>query len=168
MDIFVEQIVTKKPSSTDTAKKVGISAGILIVCAFFILFLMGYFPLNILLCFLALYGGYYLFTGIDCEYEYIVTNGDLDIDKIIAKRKRKRLISVKVSTFDDFGVLSADTQTPKDITTVLAGKNTGEGDYYADFNHPTLGNVRLIFTPEEKITEGLKPYLPRLIKAKFH
>ena len=73
-----------------------------------------------------------------------------------------------VSTFDDFGVLSADTQTPKDITTVLAGKNTGEGDYYADFNHPTLGNVRLIFTPEEKITEGLKPYLPRLIKAKFH
>lgn len=37
------------------------------------------------------------------EYEYIVTNGEMDIDKIIAKRRRKRLITVNARTFERFG-----------------------------------------------------------------
>lgn len=43
----------------------------------------------------SLYGGYILITNMSVEYEYIVTNGEMDIDKIIAKRRRKRLITVK-------------------------------------------------------------------------
>ena len=41
------------------------------------------------------WGVYFLITSRSIEFEYIVTNGELDVDKVIGKRKRKRLISVK-------------------------------------------------------------------------
>jgi hypothetical protein len=167
MDIFVEQIVKKVPDAKDNAKKVALIAGTIVLAGLLLVFLMGLFPFNIVLFFGAIYGCYYLFTGLDCEYEYIITNGDLDIDKIIAKRKRKRLISVKISTFEDFGKYNANSKPADGVTTVLAGENSGEGDYYADFKHPTLGNVRLIFTPNEKTITGMKPYFSRIILTKI-
>ncbi|UKI37385.1 MAG: DUF6106 family protein [Clostridiales bacterium] len=36
------------------------------------------------------YGAYILITHFNVEYEYILTNGDIDIDKIIAKKKEKK------------------------------------------------------------------------------
>jgi hypothetical protein len=167
MDIFVEQIVKKVPDAKDKVKKAALIIGTVVLSGLLLVFLIGFFPFNIVLLFGAVYGCYYLFTSIDCEYEYIITNGDLDIDKIIAKRKRKRLISVKISTFEDFGKYNADTKPADGFTTVLAGENSGDGDYFADFKHPTLGNVRLIFTPNEKTISGMKPYFSRIILTKI-
>lgn len=166
MDTFVEQIVKKNPDSKDKAKKALLIAGMLIIAFLLLIYLIGFFPFNIALFFGALYGFYYLFTGIDCEYEYIITNGDLDIDKIIAKRKRKRLISLKISTIEDFGKYNADMKPLDGATIVLAGANSGEGDYYADFRHPSIGNTRLIFTPDEKILNSMKSNFSSLLKIK--
>ena len=89
-DFYSEQLVAKKSGGSETAKKILIGVLTALVAAF--LFLIIIFPLSLLLVGLVFYGGYYLMTGIDTEYEYILTNGDLDIDKITGKRKRKRLL----------------------------------------------------------------------------
>ena len=164
-DFYSEQLVAKKSGGSETAKKILIGVLTALVAAF--LFLIIIFPLSLLLVGLVFYGGYYLMTGIDTEYEYILTNGDLDIDKITGKRKRKRLLSTKIGDFTAFGKLEEAPEAADKVTTVLVTDGTNEGAYYADFRHQSAGNVRLIFTPNEKTMEGVKMFLPRQLKAEL-
>ena len=94
MDIFIEKIV-----KNIDFKDYLIAAG-LIFASFIILGLVFVFyplPFIILVVFFGLcYLLYYLISSRSIEYEYIVTNGELDIDIIIAKRKRKGYSRVKV------------------------------------------------------------------------
>lgn len=165
MDIFVEQIV-KKPSGTkEMLLKVliGIAAGL--ISAVGVLFLGVY---AIVIIFGIFYGAYWLMTGLDCEYEYIVTNGEIDVDKIVAKRKRSRLITIKASTFESYGEYKDAPKLENGVTVVKAD---GIGDYplyYADFKHNSIGNARLIFTPNDRVLEALKPFLPRAIRVSMN
>lgn len=164
-DFYSEQLVTKKQSGGDTAKKVlaGIGTAAVAALVFLITFIL--FPVNLVLVGFVFYGGYYLMTGFDTEYEYIITNGDLDIDKISGKRKRKRLLSTKIEDFTAFGKLSEASEAQNGVTTVLVTDGTDENAYYADLKHQSAGNVRLIFTPDEKTLEGVTMFLPRQLKV---
>ena len=92
MDVFVEQLVKKPANGKTLALKILIVFGVIIVSAFCLYLALLGIILAILLIFAAIYAGFYLITGLDAEYEYIVTNGEIDIDKIIAQRKRKRQV----------------------------------------------------------------------------
>lgn len=167
MDVYVEQLIVKSPDGKDMAKKVLIVAVALVIVILCFLFFMPFVPiLAALVGFGVMYGAYYLLTGIYCEYEYIVTNGDIDIDKIVGKRKRTRLVSASVKNFTSFGRLENAPQTSGSITTVKASDGTGH-DFYADFTHSKLGETRIIFSPSEKTLEAIKPFLPRTIKRDF-
>ena len=106
MDVFVEQLVKKPANGKTLALKILIIFGVIIVSAFCLYLTLLGIILALLLIFAAIYGGYYLITGLNAEYEYIITNGEIDIDKIIAQRKRKRLITAKHSKFEAFGKLA--------------------------------------------------------------
>lgn len=168
MDIFVEQIVRKETTGKDWALRVMIGIGMGMLCAVS-LFLFMIIPfLGLLLFFGVIWGGYQLMTGTDCEYEYIVTNGEIDIDKIIAKRKRVRLITAKASAFEAFGKYENAPEAGNGVTTVNA-VGTPETDsevkvWYADLKHPSAGDVRLIFSPNEKVIEAITPFLPRQVR----
>ncbi|MBQ3162089.1 MAG: hypothetical protein IJC04_08190 [Oscillospiraceae bacterium] len=175
MDIFVEQIVKKAPNGKDTAKKVLIvlcTCLLAAVLAFVMMFMPAFSGVALLLLFGVMYGSYYLITGIDVEYEYIVTNGEMDIDKIIAKRKRSRLITGKVSSFEAFGKYADAPDIDSSVTIVsavgtsLSGVETEE--WYADFTHPSAGKVRLIFSAEDKVIEAIRPFLPRQLKVNLN
>ena len=96
MDTFIEQIVPKKKDGKEWAIIVAVIVGLLVV--FLALFLFSGYPFVLMLMpFLLVgagYGGWYLLTTQNKEFEYCVTNGDIDIDCIIARRRRKRLVSV--------------------------------------------------------------------------
>lgn len=161
-DFYAECLVEKSSTAGDTVKKVLIGLGTAILAAAAFWFIL--FPMSLFIIFAIFYGAYYLMTGIDAEYEYILTNGDFDIDKIIGKRKRKRLVSASIGDFTAFGPLSEAGDFSG--TTVLASSGSGQ-DYYADYVHKTEGNVRLIFTPSEKILDGMELFLPRQLRVEF-
>ncbi|MCM1022865.1 MAG: hypothetical protein NC395_02255 [Prevotella sp.] len=174
MDVFVEQIVKKSASGKDTALKllIGIGIGVLsAVCVFVFLFIIPFPGMGLLLVAGIFYGGYYLLTGLDCEYEYIVTNGEIDVDKIIAKRKRVRLVTAKASLFEAFGEYDENSPMPADGVTVVhaAGYSDAEDakNYYADFKHASAGNVRLIFTPEKRVVDAIVPFMPAPLRISF-
>lgn len=174
MDIFVEQIVKRTASGRDWAVRIliGIAMGALSAASLFVFFFILPVPAaGIMLVFGIFWGGYRLITNSDCEYEYIVTNGEIDVDKIIAKRKRIRLITAKASSFEAFGAYENAPEAEDGVTVVSAvGVNESETDtktYYADFKHASAGNVRLIFSPEERVVDAISPFLPRQIKVKF-
>ena len=102
MDNIAEQLVEKRRTGADLAKKILISAGALIIASFFMYIAMMGFFVMVILAVLVLAGGVWLLGNFNIEYEYILTNNDLDIDKVIGKRKRKRMISLDVSTAEAF------------------------------------------------------------------
>ena len=175
MDSFVEQIVKKTPNSKDTAKKVFIVVAMCLLSAllaFVMMFIPAFAGISFLLLFGVMYGGYYLITGCDVEYEYIVTNGEIDIDKIIAKRKRSRLITGKVSSFEAFGKYENAPDIDSNVTIVNAVGTSLSGNetemWYADFTHASAGKVRLIISAEDKVIEAIRPFLPRQLKVNLN
>lgn len=167
MDTFVEHIVSRRFTTKDTLLRVLIVTGAIIVAVLLVIVsgAFGLGTIGLVVAAGALYGGYFLFTGMSVEYEYIITNGEIDVDKIIAKRKRKRLLTVQVKTFEQFGRYDPNTaKTDNCSATVIATDNTGIGAYYAVFRHATLGQALLLFTPDERVLEAIKISLPRSIK----
>lgn len=166
MDIFYEQLIEKIPSSKDNAKKFGIYA-IAIILALLIIFLSIstiFAPIGILLSVGLIWLAYYLGTNQFIEYEYIITNGEIDIDKIIGKRKRSRLLTVDVKQFTNFGEYSDAINNDDTSTIILASENSGINDWFADFETENYGKTRLIFSPDEKFLNCIKPFLKNNLK----
>lgn len=169
MDIFVEQIVKKPTDGKVWTVRIliGLAMGVLLALSAIVLFVIPI--IGLVMAFGVIWGGFRLITNSDCEYEYIVTNGEIDVDKIIAQRKRVRLITAKAPTFEAFGEYTDNTpDTNSDVTVVNAvGMNESSAEtktYYADFKHASAGNVRLIFSPEERVVEAIKPFLSSQLK----
>lgn len=161
MDTFAEQLVKKPQDSSDSMKKTLIIAGAGVIIA--LLLMLSFFVTFLALFFAAAsgYATYYLLSGLNIEYEYAVTNGTLDIDKIIAKRKRVSMISVEVKNFKAFGKYDdADSFDGTEIHAV----GGGEEYFYADLTNEAYGDVRLVFSPNERILGCIRPYLPGNIR----
>lgn len=110
-DTFIETIVRKKMMGQDYAKIAGI-----FVLYFILLFasfiLMNIFP--VIITFMPLifiggaFGAWWLVSSLNKEFEYVVTNGDLDIDVITARRRRKRAYSVKAKDIEIMAACASD------------------------------------------------------------
>ena len=106
-DIFVENIVKKKKSiSLKLLQVLIILTSIvlaLVLLTVGLLFLSGLAGVALLLACGVVYGAYILATSFNLEYETCFTNGALDVDKIINRRRRKRLISLKCKDIETMG-----------------------------------------------------------------
>lgn len=170
MDIFYEQIVAKQNTTVDILKKVGLILAAFLL-AFIILFILPGLPVvgpfigsfGLLLVVGECYGVWYLLSSMNIEYEYILTNGEIDIDKIIARRKRKRLITVNTRTFTEMGRYQPEKVQGRTFSsTIMACTRVDAPDcWYAVMDHPKHGNCLLIFNPNEHIMDGIKQYVKR-------
>lgn len=161
MDSYAEQLVYRYPTSKDNLKKFLTYAASVAIAVLVIVLSMSTVlsSLGFLLGAGIVWLGYYLGSKQYTEYEYLITNGEIDVDKIVGKSKRSRLLTVKVSTFTAFGELTDDVKDDESLTLVLASENTGVGDWYADFESESYGKTRLIFTPNQQFLDCVKPYL---------
>ncbi|MDF2567869.1 MAG: hypothetical protein K0R90_1325 [Oscillospiraceae bacterium] len=168
MDIFREHLVKKSSSTSDIIKKIGIV--ILAVILFLFFFGLSFILPRISFILVAAsigvaYGAYFLITGLNVEYEYILTNGEIDVDKITAQRKRKRLITVHAKTFDEFGIYRPEEHANRQYDNRILSFADLDSAYYAAFKHPTFGNALLIFNPDERILNGVKAALSKNVKT---
>ena len=160
MDTFAEQLVVKPMTPQDQLKKTGLILVTVVLCLGLTYLSLTFMPLILLVVCAVAYGAYFLITGMNVEYEYSVTNGELDVDKIIAKRKRKHMLTVKISDFETFG-LESEAKFDNTVTTFLVGGGDEEHYYAADFQHESLGRVRLVFSPNERVLEAIRSSLKR-------
>ncbi len=120
----------------------------------------GYFLLLILAAGIG-FGTWFLWTNNRIEYEYVISEDELNITKILAQSRRKPMIAVSVRKFTAFGALRDAPQSSSSQTLVLACSAQDEHAYYAEFDHEKLGQTRLIWTPNDDILKYLCKYLPR-------
>ncbi len=165
MDIFSEQLVAKKRTGADIAKIVLTLLGCSIVglAAIFFGLLTGF--LVLVLIGMAIIGiGFWLSAGFSVEYEYIITNNEMDIDKILGKRRRKRMITVDISRATAFEPYPGQ-DTEADVI-VHASTGTEQDAYCLVCEHNDYGKVRVIFNPNERTRDSIIKELPRLLKQK--
>lgn len=168
-DRFTECLVKKVPDSGDNLKKVFLITAIAAIAVLTIIAAAATKLYLILIITMAvIYAAYYLLKGMSIEYEYIFTNGELDIDKIIGQRKRQHLITLNAKQFDAFGKVDADTSEKPNATLFLCSDNTGKNEYFADLITEEYGETRIIFTPNEKIVAYIEEALPPILKYRKH
>lgn len=172
MDSFAEQLVQKQQGAAAKTRRLLIfAAGMLLALATAALSLLikaPFFPFIGLMIAVGIgYGTFFMVQNMDVEYEYSFTNGELDVDKIIAKKKRREMLSVDVGKFTDFGRYSDEIPETKDMTIIFASDNIASNEYYADFPHAEYGSTRLVFSPDEKMLDCVSRALPRTIRAKL-
>lgn len=160
MDTFVEQLITIKKSAKTYLAYAAITVVTLFVMA---LSLWIFGNLAIVVVFLVGYGAFKLYSMLNVEYEYIITNSTMDIDKIIAKSSRKRVVS-----FDLTSVQRIEKYTgflPYDISKdcIFACNATDENAYVLYYKQEGKPQKAFVFAPNEKMIAGMKNFLPRHI-----
>lgn len=167
MDNLAEQLIEKRRTGADLAKKALISVGALIIASFF-MFVAIYMGLyvSVILAVGVLAGAIWLLGNFNIEYEYIVTNNEMDIDKIIGRRKRKRMITVDISKAEDFAPYPFENDVSADAT-VHAYSGSDTDAYYLLVNHSDYGKVKVIFNPNKKIREAIMQELPNTLRIKL-
>lgn len=166
MDHYNEQLVKKETEALDVVKRALI---ILVTALLSVLCVFGAFAFNFLplvvLIFGIFYSSWYLISATAVEYEYIVTNNDMDIDKIVGRRKRKRLITVRLNTVSEWGEYTEGKKTDADAT-VAASDATGIGVWYLVAKHEKYGKVMVLFTPTEETAVNINHGVPFAVKKK--
>lgn len=113
------------------------------------------------------FGAYYLITSRSLEYEYSITNGDITIDSIIYRRKRKRVISLDAHSIEAMGIYKPEEHSGKSYDSRIFASTSYDGrdanSWYFTARHPQMGNVLVVFNPEEKVRNAIKPFLPRQV-----
>ena len=169
-DTFNEKLVSKKRTTADWLKYAGILlAGFVLI---YTILMFGYLPIirNFYFFLIAavLYGMYFVANMLNVEYEYAITNGEMDVDKIIAKRRRKRIISIDTREFEYFAPLNDEYKSEYDCEydkkIDVFSSPDAKGIYFARF-YKNGQKYRLAFQPSEKMIEAIKLKMPR---SMFH
>ena len=114
-------------------------------------------------------GAWYLIGAMRIEYEYSYFNGELDLDVIIARRKRRRVATVKVGDFERFGsyaTLGMSKSEMKDSFTkryFMCSHPSNPNCCYAIFKHE-YEMVLLVFEPDEETLDEFRKVAPRLFR----
>lgn len=165
MDTFFEQIISIKKSGKALAAIIGIWLAAFIVCFALIFYLVGFLgSFSFLLAFGALFGAFKLSTRFNTEYEYIVTNGTMDIDKIINKSSRKRVLSFELSgvtEIEKFNAARLSRINPKELC--LACNTDDENAYLMVSSAEGKGTSYLVFAPDERLRGAIVKFVPKFV-----
>jgi hypothetical protein len=111
-----------------------------------------------------------LFRRLNLEYEYIVTNGEMDVDKIMGRRSRKRLLTVDCRNFDILAPYSPEFRAEYESQTIAATVDVSShpeapGRWFAVFHAKDGKRTLLIFEPNEKMLDAFRKYIRSKIKG---
>ena len=167
MDYFTEYIVRRKKDAKDILIILGVIIAASVLTAIGVLFLgvplIGQFVLLIVAG--VVWGAYLLITGRNIEFEYIVTNGELDVDRITARRKRKRLISVASKEIELIAPIT--DHSGDNVTNVIdASRNLKDDETLCYLITVKEGvKTKILFNPSEKMLKIFKKFRPQAMKV---
>jgi len=163
MDTFYEQLVSIKNTGKNLFLKMSIwfAAIFLIVIIGFLSAYLG--AIAIMLMAGVIYLAWFISNKFNIEYEYILTNGEIDVDKITAKRKRKRILNFKCADIERMGKYRQAEHTNTNYSKTYVLCNLDENSMFAVVRHNTQGLILIVFSPNGKLCEGMKKHLPRQV-----
>lgn len=174
MDIFIEEMVERKRGALQVLAVFGLMI-LSVVIAFVLMFVLApimgpqlgtFMPLLAIGVF---YLAYRVATAQNVEYEYSMVNTEIDIDKIVNRRNRKRLTTAKLTGLESFGICGKEKgEYEKHLSDIAVKKVFACGDKKAADNYFIVyyeESVRtmLVFSPSEKIVGMIEKFNPKRV-----
>lgn len=167
MEFFNEWIVKKKKTAQDG---MSVIITIMVACMFgygiLLQFMAGklvyLIPVEIALI---IYCAYRIITSMNVEFEYSVTNGDLDVDKVISKKRRRKLVRIKLrdveyfAPFEDEHIKVAEDPSIKKIIDASSSLDAPRLHFAIYYNNSE--KICLLFEPTDEMIENFSHYIPR-------
>lgn len=171
MDNISEQLIEIRKTPKDF-----LLLGLIWFAAFILVFLFVLLSLNVssfigfifLLIAGVIYGAYKLSSMLKKEYEYIVVNHDMDIDKITAQSSRKRMVSIKLNEVLEYGNFTAQRQEAlkrKEFDMKFVCCNPDDQAQYFIYKHSKKGLLLIVLAMNEKTKKEAEKSIPRAIKV---
>ncbi len=173
MDVFIEQIVKKKWNNTDYLKVAGIIIGgiVLFIVLNYVGLILG-FQIWLMLFTIITAGVvflmWYLISNLRVEFEYSVTNGYVVIDKIISRRRRKRMITFESRDVEVMQEYKDELYAQRTFGKVLRldDADPAHDAWCIELTHKDFGQTLVVFSPNERTLAAIKPFLKRQVA--FH
>ena len=161
-DFYTEQLIKKQTTGKDRMIKILLI--LLTVVSVLIIFI---FPFGIILPVALIALDVFMFQRMDVEYEYLFVNGDLDIDKIMHKARRKRVCSVNINDVEILAPAdSGDARQYQRAKTQDYTSASGSKNVYALVVNEKGVLKKILFEPNDTIVEGFFLMAPRKVVRK--
>jgi len=172
MDMFIEKMVARRRRGKDYVMAAA-TVFLTLLLSLISFFLIGSLPVLLFLVpFLPLILGglificYRIIAIQNIEFEYSLTNNELDIDKIFARRRRKRALTLNIQNIEILApITNPQYQNQKSSAnpTKIYDCSSGTGNsmtYFTVFFGNDGQKSILLFEPNEKMIDGFKRYNP--------
>lgn len=161
MDKYNERLVKGKPSGKDYLL-IAISVLVILFGLFVIVTIS--ISTGILVLAIGIFAISMTVGNLSVEFEYTLTNGDIDIAKIISMKKRKALGEVKLGDIicmdiADSNKVTHDIKENPNVVIRNYTANDPDGTYYAVYTSENGKEVISLFDFDEKCVSHMKFYL---------
>ncbi len=158
-DYYTEQLVKKQTDMKDILIKAILVAATIVS---FLIIMM--YPIGLILPIAMIALDVFMFRRLKVEYEYLFVNGDLDIDKIMNKSKRKKQFSMNVADMDLLAPADAvELHQFQNVKTYDFSSRTGQARVYALIVSNQGEKKKVLFEPNDIIVEGFYMMAPRKV-----
>jgi len=159
-EVFIEQLIKRKTTSSSILAKAG-----LIVLTLLVFLATMVIPFALVIGLVMIFVDAYVFKMFDLEFEYTYIKGEISVDKIMGKERRKKAAS--------FDLTQLEIVAPKESYLLDSYKNASkvydftslEPDHkvYAMVLHQNSGYVKVLFEPNGEILNAMRDAHPRKI-----
>lgn len=162
-DAYSEVLVKKQATAMDRLKKIGLiallSLAVLISLFFDFRFLLAVVILGV--------ATFFLLPTFDLEYEYLLVNRELDIDKIYSKSKRKKAAQFELDGMELFAPLNSSRMERYNGDTRLKTRDYSSGDsdakVYAMIIRDGQEACKVLLEPDEQMLDALYRFFPNKV-----
>ncbi len=121
--------------------------------------------INIIIAAASLFLGYFVTSKANTEFEYIFTNGEIDIDRITNKKKRQTMATFKCSSIEKIESYNpkkhiANNKNPN----LYFGCTPDENSVVLTIKKPKGGVYHLVLALDDNFKNAIKRYLPYELK----
>lgn len=171
---FAEQLVKKKKSATDILLLVGLW---LVAFVFVVVLIYGALGLTaqkgnttpialaILLSVGVFWLAFRLSGNLTVEFEYSTFEGELMVDKIVAKRKRTRIVQVAAKRIEQLSPIEARNVAEKYDRMVMAAESAADATWFVTYSGKKNGHTIVLFSPSDEFFLELYKDQTRDVKA---
>ena len=165
-DIFVEQLVRRTPTAATRL----LQALVLLALVLLILPLC-FSPMALLAVPLGVIAGFFaarwLLRRLQLEFEYSLTNGELDVAMIVGRQKRQEMLSLRSSAIQYMAPVCPAHQSEFEnpgIQTTFNAVSSDHSDQRWFLLFQQDGRLcRLIFEPKAELVDGLERFAPVVV-----
>lgn len=161
-EFYTELLVKRKPGAKEKLTKVFLIMLVLLSIPTVLMYRFG-----LLLMIAAIAVTVFAFVRMDIEYEYLYYNGELDVDIIYRKMKRKSVFSMNANELEMLAPAnSIEVKHYERLKTFDYSSGIKNKEKYVMVVVQNGQKLRVIFEPNEKIVEDLFYKAPRKVIRK--